>query len=295
MSVKEGIDAWADRKYKRHCSCEWMDAVKCAKWKHLTGHTCPCGCHKNEATAKTLAQMDALVLEAREGEKKAVNELSSLRAQLAQAQGELAEVTKDRLICIANAKREALLACDLRASQDLIIERCAKAVEQKWPNAAKQLREHCGNDPDSAVSGEDFGELKRDLAAAREERDALAVALREVDHLLEQVEWADPVAEAEADNLRMNTRDNAAAILRARDEAKIAQGRAEGLTAFANHIRDTWGQAYPIEVWPEPPAGTVDPAVRSACSASMGRHMAAKIEEEARQMADAEEAGTHAS
>lgn len=63
-----------------------------------------------------------------------------------------------------NLQRESRLACDLRNTQDEIIERCAKAVEE-WPEAAARLRRHCGGSQDEyfAVSGEDFGEMRRTL------------------------------------------------------------------------------------------------------------------------------------
>lgn len=63
-----------------------------------------------------------------------------------------------------NLQRESRLACDLRSTQDEIIERCAKAVEE-WPEAAARLRRHCGGSQDEyfAVSGEDFGEMRRTL------------------------------------------------------------------------------------------------------------------------------------
>lgn len=65
-----------------------------------------------------------------------------------------------------NLQRESRLACDLRSTQDEIIERCAKAVEE-WPEAAARLRRHCGGSQDEyfAVSGEDFGEMRRTLDA----------------------------------------------------------------------------------------------------------------------------------
>ena len=101
-------------------------------------------------------------------------------AVIARLTAELAAITKDRLICVENARREAQLACDLRSSQDDIIERCAKAVDQRWPDAAKSLREHRGSDPDAAVSGEDFGKMRRELAERTEERDGLAAALEKL-------------------------------------------------------------------------------------------------------------------
>lgn len=62
---------------------------------------------------------------------------------------------------------ESQLACDLRNTQDVIIERCAKAIEDLCPEAAHRLVAHCGRPQDGAfaVSGEDFGQMQRDLTA----------------------------------------------------------------------------------------------------------------------------------
>lgn len=90
----------------------------------------------------------------------AENALREQTKEVARLREELATTGK-------RANSEAQLACDLRSSQDEIIERCAKAVEE-WPDAAKRLRSHCANSESTAVSGEDFGQLRRELAKAYE-------------------------------------------------------------------------------------------------------------------------------
>lgn len=74
------------------------------------------------------------------------------------------KLKKDFDIVCANERREAQLACDLRTSQDQVIERCAKAIQDRWPDAASALRRH-----EDGISGEDFGELKRENEALRTE------------------------------------------------------------------------------------------------------------------------------
>jgi hypothetical protein len=107
---------------------------------------------------------------------------------------------KDFRLTLDRADREAQLACDLRGTQDEIIERCAKAVEE-WPDAAQRLRTHCGlPDADNcAVSGEDFGKLKRQLSAetarAGSAVRAQAEVMRENERLregLKRLEWSKP-------------------------------------------------------------------------------------------------------
>lgn len=91
------------------------------------------------------------------------------------AQAEEIRLTAER------ANREAQLACDLRSSQDEVIERCAKAVEDLSPEAAMRLREHCGSvsDDEYAVSGEDFGELRRENARQAERIAELGALLKD--------------------------------------------------------------------------------------------------------------------
>ena len=40
---------WADRKHRRGCKCEWEEARKCARQKHLVGDMCKCVCHAKDA------------------------------------------------------------------------------------------------------------------------------------------------------------------------------------------------------------------------------------------------------
>jgi hypothetical protein len=68
----------------------------------------------------------------------------------------LAFLERDYPLVVERANREAQLASDLRTSQDAIIERCAKAVEGQWPDAAAAIRQHV-----DGISGEDFGDLRR--------------------------------------------------------------------------------------------------------------------------------------
>lgn len=90
-------------------------------------------------------------------------------SQKEQLEEELAE-TKTTLKLVAERERiEAQLACDLRSSQDTIIERCSQAVRAKWPEAADLIRSHA-----DGISGEDWGELNRELAAVKAERDRLS-------------------------------------------------------------------------------------------------------------------------
>lgn len=70
----------------------------------------------------------------------------------------------------------------------------------------------------------------------------------------------------------------------------IAEARSRALNEFADHIRDTYGQAYPLEAFPEIQKGEISDGLRSRCSASMGRHMAKAIERELREWASRETA-----
>lgn len=81
---------------------------------------------------------------------------------------EIDQLRKERETILERLRIESQLACDLRSSQDEIIERCAKAIED-FPEAALRLREHCGNSENTAVSGEDFGELRRKIARLEKE------------------------------------------------------------------------------------------------------------------------------
>ena len=65
---------------------------------------------------------------------------------------------KEYELTVQNLRRESQLACDLRNSQDLIIERCAMAIADKFPKASEILRNHV-----DGISGEDWGDIKRDL------------------------------------------------------------------------------------------------------------------------------------
>ena len=40
---------------------------------------------------------------------------------------------------------------------------------------------------------------------------------------------------------------------------------------------ETWAQAYPLSVFPEPDFDSIDPAIRTSLSASMGRHVIARL------------------
>ncbi len=78
-------------------------------------------------------------------------------------------------LLIEDRRKEAQLACDLRVAQDQVIERCAQAIDRLASTefhsdspsaalitAAKILRQHV-----DGISGEDWGELNRELAALR--------------------------------------------------------------------------------------------------------------------------------
>lgn len=67
---------------------------------------------------------------------------------------------------------ESQLACDLRCSQDQIIERCAQSVSEKFPEAAAIIRSHA-----DGISGEDWGELTRENKALREQVEKLTAEL----------------------------------------------------------------------------------------------------------------------
>ena len=118
-----------------------VTALGCApETRHIGTRQCDCGVWGPSAE-HTLAAWTALC---------APHALASSRAEV------------ERLR--ENLQRESRLACDLRSTQDEIIERCAKAVEE-WPEAAACLRRHCGGAQDEyrAVSGEDYGEMRRTL------------------------------------------------------------------------------------------------------------------------------------
>jgi hypothetical protein len=76
----------------------------------------------------------------------------------------LDKLKKDYAIVCQRERIEAQLACDLRTTQDQVIERCAQAIRDKWPEAAETLRRHV-----DGISGEDWGELNRELAKLREQ------------------------------------------------------------------------------------------------------------------------------
>lgn len=101
------------------------------------------------------------------------------------------------------ANREAQLACDLRSSQDEVIERCAKAIEDLSPEAAMWLREHCGSvsDAEYAVSGEDFGELRRENARQAERIAELVRHLEAAEATLRQIQDNDPYSCQESSEL----------------------------------------------------------------------------------------------
>ncbi len=92
--------------------------------------------------------------------------LMLLRGNIQKLEEQLAEARRQFELCVENLRRESQLACDLRSTQDVVIERCAKAVEDISPESAARLLRHCGGLQDSnvAVSGEDFGELRRENA-----------------------------------------------------------------------------------------------------------------------------------
>jgi hypothetical protein len=84
------------------------------------------------------------------------------------------------------AQQEATLAADLRVTQDQVIERCAQAIQEKWPEAAKVLRAHV-----DGISGEDWGELNRRVLAAERERDSLREALGDAEGVLAAIHDAE--------------------------------------------------------------------------------------------------------
>jgi hypothetical protein len=162
------------------------------------------------------------------------------------------------------------------------------AVHTGWPVEAQKALIACGEERDAATERAE---------KAERERDGLAAALGQVQAILHEAPELNPSnynsdelhalndACIEAWEIVATAAGQFAPILAAHDAALKARAKAEGLNAFADHIRDTWGQAYPLDIWPEPLPSSIPPDLRSVCSASMGRHMATKIEQEAREMA----------
>lgn len=84
--------------------------------------------------------------------------------------GEKQKLDRDFASLEERERVEALLNVDLRCAQDTVIERCAQAVQEQWPEAAVTLRAHV-----DGVSGEDWGELNREVEALRKEVTQLRV------------------------------------------------------------------------------------------------------------------------
>lgn len=175
------------------------------------------------------------------------------------------------------------------------------AAQQRLHDAAKLM-----GVPDGGTYINDWKQAAEINARVRGERDGLAAALGQVQLILQEAPELNPSnynsdelhalndACIEAWEIVATAASQFAPILAAHDAAITAKAKAEGLNAFAGHIRNTWGQAYPTDIWPEPLPSSIPPDLRSVCSASMGRHMAAKIEQEVRDMAAQAEAEDHA-
>ena len=143
------------------------------------------------------------------------NELSSLRAQLAQSQGEL---------------EEAKSSFDLRWKSDM------RAIKM-WQAA------HPGNELVWPSHDDLCVWLMAGLAAVHEERDALAAALEHTLDLAWDIsqkghhtnyDWnSDPLSLTLIESEMYAVRMKFAAILRARDDATLAQGRKDGLREAA--------------------------------------------------------------
>lgn len=71
----------------------------------------------------------------------------------------------------------------------------------------------------------------------------------------------------------------------------IRDAMGHALEEFADHVRGTWGAAYPHDVFPPLQAGEICDGLKTRCSAAMGRHMAQAIEKELRQWAAQKRAG----
>jgi hypothetical protein len=111
--------------------------------------------------------------------------VESILKRIGEWDGDRERAWKENKLLAERALSEATLAVDLRATQDEIIERCAKAVAE-WPEASARLRSHCGRPQDEnfAVSGEDFGQLRRENAEMKTVADQLAKRVEELEETI---------------------------------------------------------------------------------------------------------------